>query len=441
MKNLKWSNYLVLFEGDKKTFLFKSITETLYSLPTEEYKAIDSYIKYGEKALDDTTKRHIAALYLDGMVVDREIDEVEIFKSSFLEKMNTSEHGVIYFAPSLKCNLRCKYCIIGESVENSCESSGRDMTNKDTIQAAEWTYQMCNNHSIGELKVILYGGEPTMMHKTHLLFLKTLNSLIGQNEKKIKLNTMVITNGFRINKEKLIELVDIGVQTVQITLDGPPHIHDKRRYGVNKEKTFNQILENLEYVSEHFKKTVIRINVDDENASHIKELVDILYGKGFERKCMLHFNLVDPSDFSEESGYNEVTVNAFKGIYDYAFSKGFDVAPWRRYCSMPSKFHFAIDPGGDIYKCSNYLGTSGKEIGNIYSGIHCDYNFGHIKDGCYACNYVGICNGGCDAMRETSKIGANYCFSKVNGAMLKAYYLALSNPAVIERYHIKSLLR
>ena len=369
MKNLKWSNYLVLFEGDKKTFLFKSITETLYSLPTEEYKAIDSYIKYGEKALDDTTKRHIAALYLDGMVVDREIDEVEIFKSSFLEKMNTSEHGVIYFAPSLKCNLRCKYCIIGESVENSCESSGRDMTNKDTIQAAEWTYQMCNNHSIGELKVILYGGEPTMMHKTHLLFLKTLNSLIGQNEKKIKLNTMVITNGFRINKEKLIELVDIGVQTVQITLDGPPHIHDKRRYGVNKEKTFNQILENLEYVSEHFKKTVIRINVDDENASHIKELVDILYGKGFERKCMLHFNLVDPSDFSEESGYNEVTVNAFKGIYDYNGSRKSDRQAVLRICfsasaAIPKYFLTAEDA---IFRNSAryfFLSSSGMEGSN-----------------------------------------------------------------------------
>ena len=40
---------------------------------------------------------------------------------------------------------------------------------------------------------------------------------------------MVITNGFKINKEKVKELVDIGVQTIQITLDGPPHIHDNRR--------------------------------------------------------------------------------------------------------------------------------------------------------------------------------------------------------------------
>ena len=164
-----------------------------------------------------------------------------------------------------------------------------------------------------------------------------------------------MVNAFKINEEKVRELVDIGVQTIQITLDGPPHIHDKRRYGVNKEKTFNQILENLKYVSKCFKDTVIRINVDDENASHIKELIDILHNNEFDRKCMLHFNLVDPSNFSEESGYNEVTVNAFKGIYDYAFSKGFNVAPWRRYCSMPSKFYFAIDPDGNIYKCSNII--------------------------------------------------------------------------------------
>ena len=441
MKKLKWSNYIVTFENDKKTLLFKSITGTLYSLPTEEYKIIDSYIKDGLKTTDNATKRHISELYLDGMVVDRDVDEVETFKSSFKDKINSSKYGVIYFAPSLKCNLHCKYCIIGDSIENPCEDAVRDMTNKDTIQTAKWTYQMCNQHNIGELKVILYGGEPTMMHKTHLLFLKTLNSLIEQNENSIELNTMVITNGFKINKEKVKELVDIGVQTIQITLDGPPHIHDNRRYGVNKEKTFNQILENLIYTSECFKNSVIRINVDDENVNHIKELIDILHSKKLERKCMLHFNLVDPSDFSEESGYNEVTLNAFNVIYEYAFSKGFNVAPWRRYCSMPSKFYFAIDPDGNIYKCSNYLGTINKSIGNIYSGMPYDYKLGSIKESCYACKFVGVCNGGCEVMRETSKIGADYCFSKVNGDMLKAYYLALSNPAVIEKYHIKSLLR
>lgn len=441
MKELKWSNYIVTFDDDKKTFLFKSITETLYSLSTEEYQIINSYIKGEIMAIDDTIKRHISELYLDGMVVDSDIDEVEIFKSTFQDKMNSSKHGVIYFAPSLKCNLRCKYCIIGDSIENPCESAGRDMTNKDAMQAARWTYQMCNHHNIGELKVILYGGEPTMMQKTHILFLKTLNLFIEQNDKNIELNTMIITNGFKIDKEMMQELADIGVQTIQITLDGPPNIHDMRRYGVNKEKTFNKILENLVCVSGYFKNTVIRINVDDENASYIKELIDILHSNKLERKCMLHFNLVDPSDFSEESGYNEVTLNAFKGIYDYAFSKGFNVAPWRRYCSMPSKFYFTIDPHGNVYKCSNYIGTCGKEIGNIYSGIPDDCKFGFIRERCYGCNFVGVCNGGCDVMRETSKIGADYCFSKVNGDMLRAYYLALSNPAIIEKYHIKSLLK
>lgn len=441
MKELKWSNYIVTFSGDNKTFLFKSITETLYSLSTDEYQIIDSFINCKTKSIDDTIKRHISELYLDGIIVDRDIDEVKIFKSTFRDKMDSSKHGVIYFAPSLKCNLRCKYCIIGDSVENPCESTQKDMTNKDIIQTAVWAHQMCSHHSIGELKVILYGGEPTMMHNAHLLFLRTLNSLIEQNKKNIKLDVTIITNGFKINKENVQELVDIGVQTIQITLDGPPHIHDNRRYGVNEEKTFDQILENLIYVSRCFKNTIIRINVDDENASYIKELIDILYSNKLEQKCMLHFNLVDPSDFSEESGYNEVTMNAFKGIYDYAFSKGFNVAPWRRYCSMPSKFYFSIDPYGNIYKCPNYLGAIGKEIGNIYSGVPYDYKFGYIKESCYACNFVGVCNGGCEVMRETSQIGADYCFSKVNGDMLKAYYLAFSNPAIIERHHIKSLLR
>ena len=156
---------------------------------------------------------------------------------------------------------------------------------------------------------------------------------------------------------------------------------------------------------------------------------------------MLHFNLVDPSDYSDDSGHNDETISAFKPIYSYAFSKDFNIAPWRRYCSLSSKFYFAVDPAGAVYKCSNYLGMKSKAIGDIFSGVPIDNMFGKIEERCYQCKYVGVCNGGCIVMRETSKYGLDHCFAKANHDMIQAYYEALSKPQIIEKYHIKRLIR
>ena len=441
MTSLKWSNYVSKFDGSDKIYLFKTITETLYTLKPEEYSIIDSYINGKNVVLSQQTKLHISELYVDGILVDKKIDEVKIFKDSFKEKMQNSTNGVLYFAPSFKCNLRCCYCIIGKSVESSNESAFPEMSETDVIQTAKWTYDMCNYHNIKKLKVILYGGEPMLSHKNNTLFIRTLNNLVHENSEKVILNYMVITNGFKLNQEDMLELIRLGVQTAQITLDGPPDIHNNRRYGVNKEKTFDLILQNLIFVAAHFDNTAIRINVDNKNASHINELIDILYQNELQKKCILHFNLVDPSDYSDDSGYNDKTITQFLSIYNYAFSKDFNIAPWRRYCSMSSKFYFAVDPEGYIYKCSNYLGEKNKSIGDIYSGVPNDNMFGILEERCYQCKYVGVCNGGCKVMRETSKIGADYCFSKENHAMAQAYYEALSNPEIMEKYHIKRLIR
>lgn len=441
MSSLKWSNYVIKFESLNKIYLFKSITETLYALQPQEYSVIDRYLSDKSVSLNQDIKLHISELYVDGLIIDDATDEVKLFRDSFEEKMRSSISGVLYFAPSLKCNLRCSYCIIGESINSATENELSGMTEANAVQTAKWTYDMCIHHNISELKVILYGGEPMLSHKNNITFIKSLDEMIQKGEKHITLKYMIITNAYKINENYVNELIHFGVQTVQVTLDGPPDIHNKRRYGVNREKTFDTILHNLLFLSEKFENTAIRVNVDNKNSRHITELIDILHQNGLQKRCVLHFNLVDPSDYSDESGYNDETISEFKTIYEYAFQKDFNVEPWRRYCSIPSKFFFTVDPDGSVYKCSNYLAIKSKAIGDIFSGVPADSMFGKIDERCYKCKYVGVCNGGCVVMREKSKIGFSYCFAKENHGMAQAYYEALSKPEIIEKHHIRRMIR
>ena len=282
MNALKWSNYIVKFEGENRIYLFKSISETLYALLPQEYSIIDRYLNGDKISLSNDIKIHISELYVDGLIVDARVDEVEVFKKSFRERMQSSDFGVLYFAPSFKCNLRCRYCIIGESISVPEDNFYPDMTGTNVIQTARWTYDMCIHYKISELKVILYGGEPMLSHKNNIAFIHSLNDMV-KKDKNIQLKYMIITNGFRIKQEDIVELIGAGVQTAQVTLDGPPDIHDKRRYGVNREKTFNAILNNLLFMSTHFENTAIRINVDNENAKSINKLIDILYQNGLQK--------------------------------------------------------------------------------------------------------------------------------------------------------------
>lgn len=427
---MKWSIYIACFEFDNSVMLYKSITDALFEVSRNEYRMINQFLENGDsKQLSDSIKSHISELYLNKFIVENEVDEVELFKHEYLKKITEAQAGTVYFSPSFLCNLKCTYCIIGESVNNSrCETR---MRGHIVDKSAEYVYKTAVNRNIKQLNVILYGGEPMLSQASNISFIKKLAEL--NQEQKVSIEYTLVTNGYDMSDGAVNEILNAGVLNLQITLDGPRHIHDTRRIGVHGEKTFDIILEHLCTNSLKFKNVVIRINVDNTNAGSICELINILGSKELNKHCLLHLNLVDPSDYSNASGYNEETISRFDEIYKYAYSKGFRVAPWRRFCSIASKMYLAIDPQGNIYNCPNYMGIPKKVIGNVGNMISEDHVRINLNERCTACCYVGICNGGCQVMRQTSDIGADYCFKRVNYQMTKSYF-----GAKYHRFTIKS---
>lgn len=418
---MRWSIYTACFEFDDSVMLYKSITDALFELSGNEYKVINQFLESGNiEYLSDSTKNHISELYLNKFLVENELDEVDLFKREHLKTMMETQTGTVYFSPSFLCNLRCTYCIIGENVNNS--HSVTRMQSHIVGKSAEYVFEMAARSGIKYLDVILYGGEPMLSQTSNIDFIKKLSEL--NKDHKINIEYTLVTNGYNMSDDNVKQLIDAGVKNLQITLDGPKHIHDTRRIGVHGEKTFDIILEHLCNNYSKFKNVVIRINVDNMNVDNICELIDILHSKELNKHCILHYNLVDPSDYCDASGYNEETISRFGRIYKYSYSKGFRVAPWRRFCSMANKMYLSIDPEGNIYNCPNYMGMLEKVIGNVCNLKLKDYVKTNLSERCVTCCYVGICNGGCEVMRQTSKIGTDYCFKRVNYQMTKSYFEA-----------------
>ncbi len=419
---IKWSNYLMQFQDRDSIMIYKSISDNLFEIDNKLYKRIEDYLaeKISKNELTSQEKKTISELYMNGFLIENDIDEIEIYEKSYYESVNKERKGTVYFAPSYECNLRCTYCIIGKNVTSSVPI--KRMDKNLTSKVAEYIYNSAILNMIEELSIILYGGEPCLSHENNKDLIIKLTEL--NVEKRLNIRYTLITNGYDLTKDMSKELTELGVNNIQVTLDGPDFIHNKRRIGQNGEKTFDKIINNIKNNLQFFRNWVIRVNVDNENVDSVCLLIDQLVDIGLNKKCILHFNLVDPSDFSEASGYNDYTIDKFKEIYEYGYEKGFQIAPWRRYCSVPDKLYISIDPFGNVYRCPNCMGEEKQCKDNIAWSDYWKYAPIKLSKKCLKCKYVGVCNGGCESMRSKSIVGENYCFRKENYYMAKYYFLA-----------------
>ena len=120
---MRWSIYTACFEFDDSVMLYKSTTDALFELSRNEFKVVNLFLENGNSnQLSDSTKKHIAELYLNNFIVENELNEVELFKNEYTKRVMEAQFGTVYFSPSFLCNLRCTYCIIGENVNKDRKS-------------------------------------------------------------------------------------------------------------------------------------------------------------------------------------------------------------------------------------------------------------------------------------------------------------------------------
>ncbi len=127
-----------------------------------------------------------------------------------------------------------------------------------------------NKNSNGrKTRVTFFGGEP-------LLNIKAIEK-VSEKLKNIDYEFSIVTNGSLLTENIADKLYNYGLRYVQITLDGPENVHDKRRYFDDGRGSFNIIMKNLKYAQNIF-NVVLRINIDysNENENEIETLLESL---------------------------------------------------------------------------------------------------------------------------------------------------------------------
>lgn len=392
---MKISRFNVIKKEEDYMFIYNTLSSSILRL-NEEYSA-----QFND-ALASNDFNNIRAdlrenLIKGHMILENDISELDYI--TMLHNINRfSSNSINYtIAPTMKCNFKCPYCY----------EKGRNYgtMDKDVISDIKSLITSnANNHSY--LNITWYGGEP-------LVAFNIIEELSNTAKKEFgdKYVAAMVTNGYLLTEEITIKLSHLNIKTLQVTIDGPPDIHNERRCLPDKSDTFFVILNNIKralQVSPELNIT-IRVNTDKNNIGRVDEILNYLKEFDIDKKVGFYLAPVDNIN-------NTCTDNTCFTSKEYAmeeinfikehFQLGYDFAKLPRasigICGAISSSSYIIDPYGDLYKCWDDIGDKNERLGNIKEMEFknknmikwINYNFLQDEE-CKKCCFLPVCMGGC----------------------------------------------
>lgn len=370
----------------------------------EVYNQLAGKLGHNGSPLDPQEQDLLTQLQYGRFVGADEIDEWETLRFQHNSaRYDRAALGLI-IAPTLACNMACPYCY-------EANKSGRMST-----QVIESIIAFVEKQAptLATLDISWYGGEPLLAIDIVDDLTKTFLDLC--REHKIGYGGSMITNGYLLTKEMTDRLIELKIGNIQVTIDGPSHLHNVKRPLKNGRDSFSTIIENLKYTSTKI-GTGIRVNVDKSfTSAMIAELLDELTAADLCGKVGVYFGQIEPSVQAcaniseacyETADFSTVEIEFYRVLLDKGYRIDRLPAPMATYCMAQSVNSFMIDPEGYLYRCFNHVGDKAKAMGKISDPI--DYqnpNFTRLfrpdpfdRQDCRQCRFLPICMGGCPSRR------------------------------------------
>ena len=353
------------------------------------------------------------------------VDNQEEDSEKLLETMNRKKNRKDIFSATIltttRCNLECVYCYQGGVFDSSC-----DMNSETTGKVVQWITNKVSNLKPKTLMIHLYGGEPLLNYKAIKETVPPLREYCQHNG--IGFSLFMTTNGSLLTPSRAKELKAYGLSIAQISLDGPPEVHDVRRpFKSSRKGTFQLILKNIREIVD-FVQVDVRVNLDYHNYESIPKLMDILVSEGLNKHPNFIFNIEivspipNPNSHSTKYTFqSDEEMTKIVWLWEEQMKRGFPVRghmPTEGACENMVKNCLTIDPVGNIYKCPGFVGQKEFMIGHIDSNQFYD-KFQKLSElrpwkNCLDCRYAPLCQGGCRlcAYSKNGKYDSIYCKRK-----------------------------
>ncbi len=350
---------------------FYDVNETIVDIVKYKKKIIDKYATLEKKFTESEIESAITNLVEAKFLVDDipEYEEIKIPKQKEVVNlvMNISQD----------CNLRCRYCFASTGHYKGERAFMEEEIAKKTL---DWFVNQAVESKT--LNLHLFGGEPLMNVDLVKFIVYYSKNIEEKFDKKIYIN--ICTNGTILNDEllKLIKDNEIGMQ---ISIDGPPEIHDKYRPTSDGGSSYKLIKENLGKLFEALNvNSIIPRATISPNDIEINKVVEHLLDIGFKSVFFIpamgcnnfSIKLEDVDKVKEE--YNLLTKKFIDHIRE---EKQYNVFPLiteidavgkgiRRIYGCGAGIGFAsVDIHGDIYPCMRFTNRTEYRLGTVENGF------------------------------------------------------------------------
>jgi uncharacterized protein len=409
---------------------------TPFDVPEAVTRAF-SFERKGTVSLDPETARNLAER---GHLTTRTAEEEEDHVRNVAEMLHDvrKPHPIFMIVPNLDCNYRCTYCF-ERPLQNDLRlpTAGISYSRQNVVMTADYVEPIFQ--SIARIRsesgntdetggqIVLYGGEPLDRKNRDVV------STIVRRGVELGFDFAAISNGH--DWEAYLDLMgDGGLRQIQVSIDGPRHVHDKRRIHVGGGSSFDKILENIDRVLARGGTQVqIRVHVDPSNIELFEEVLEtcasrnwlnhpwiVVYANTVYAKEKTHGHVEARIANGEiirrlrevAAPYRNVfvgapSVNARMQIMD-ALGEGIPYRLNSTYCAANSG-NYIFAPDGHMYACWESVGKECSRVGSyMEGGLRLDpvaskrwfsRSVAVIPE-CQKCPYALVCGGGCAQYAE-----------------------------------------
>lgn len=363
--------------------------------------------------------KYIIFSYYNGKIVA--IDKEKFNKeevSEFLEKQNMlgtpkscpgdyNDYVELVISLTNDCNLRCKYCFVGE--KNFCKKIISKENIDEAIKAVKELAKVKNKK---EVFITFFGGEPTLYPK----LIKYSMEKARQELKEYKVSFGITTNG--VFNDEIKNILVENEFTVTISMDGLPKFQDKQRVTPANTGTSHIIEQTIRDLKQRGLSVIVRMTITRPMIFEFKETIDYLSDLGVK---IIHFEPItiggrakENEEILERPEPEEYAEKLAEAV-DYARKKDVSIitstvmnalSPSYMFCDGVGKNKLAVTYDGVFSSC---LGVQNKdhplankfiiEDTNIESWLNAKFD-SYVDDKakntkCENCFAKYICAGGC----------------------------------------------
>lgn len=197
------------------------------------------------------------------LLLDADFSKYQAMIRERLENSLRNSHGLIIM-PTEKCNFRCTYCY-EDFLRGRMSDANADILSRAIARIAT---------TADSFSLSFFGGEPLLCSDLIIRFSSEAFQLM--KERQLSYSAGVATNGFLLDNDLFEELLDVGVVSYQITIDGSQELHDQQRRTASGQSTFERIISNINQMREVDADfwCVVRCNVQKQNYQDVLALFE-----------------------------------------------------------------------------------------------------------------------------------------------------------------------